>query len=310
MPTLESQSYVFDPRPHFPLLVAVKRYWVTGFESTDPDAVTLILAHATSFHKEHWEPVLEDLYGQMATAYSIGSPRPKIRDAWAIECPNHGESAVLNEETLQAGYLPIFSWEEYARAVHLILNGFGKGIDVDFKSRNLMGVGHSMGAHAIVLTRTIHPFVDWSSVVLIEPMFVRPEYTKGANDFLIGGANKRRDVWSSREEALKVFKERTFKSWDPRFVDLYVKYGLRDLPTLTYPDKTQGVTLSCTKAQEAATYSENHGRIKAQRNVAAFCKDIPTHVVFGAIADVKYAYALLGPLCIATNSSGWPLQPS
>ena len=41
------------------------------------------------------------------------------------------------------------SWEEYARAVHLVLNGLGKGINVDFKSRNLVGVGHSMGASAL-----------------------------------------------------------------------------------------------------------------------------------------------------------------
>lgn len=41
------------------------------------------------------------------------------------------------------------SWEDYGRAIHLILNGFGKGIDVDFQSRNLVGVGHSMGATAM-----------------------------------------------------------------------------------------------------------------------------------------------------------------
>jgi hypothetical protein len=41
------------------------------------------------------------------------------------------------------------SWEDYGWAIHLILNGLGKGIDVDFKSRNLVGVGHSMGAAAM-----------------------------------------------------------------------------------------------------------------------------------------------------------------
>ncbi|KAI0267395.1 Alpha/beta hydrolase fold-1 [Gloeopeniophorella convolvens] len=283
MPTLESQSYVFDARPDFPLLVAVKRYWVTGFESTDPDAVTLILAHATSSHKENWEPVLEDLYGKIATANSNDSPRPKIRDAWAIDCPNKGESAALIEGTLQGGSPPVYPWEEFARVINLILNGSGKGIDVDFKSRNLVGVGHSMGA----LAMTIEPFVNWSSAILVEPMFLNPKYVKGATKFLVGGANKRRDVWSSREEALKAFKERAFKSWDPRIVEVYVKYGLRDLPTLTYPDKTQGVTLSCTKAQEAATYADStDGRVKAERNAATFCKEVPTHAVFGEIGDV------------------------
>jgi hypothetical protein len=66
MPALQSQSYVFDPTPHCPLLVSVKRYWVPEFESKDANAATLILARATGFHKELWEPVLDDLYGQMA----------------------------------------------------------------------------------------------------------------------------------------------------------------------------------------------------------------------------------------------------
>jgi len=107
MPSLQSQSYVFDARPRYPLLVSVKRYWVPGFESTDADAATLILAHATSFHKEIWEPFLEDLYGLVAVASRGNAALPKIRDVWAIDCPNHGDSAILNEETLLSGYTPI-----------------------------------------------------------------------------------------------------------------------------------------------------------------------------------------------------------
>jgi hypothetical protein len=107
MPALRSQSYVFDARPHYPLLVSVKRYWVPEFEAKDADAATLVLAHATSFHKELWEPVLEELYDQVAVSSRANSSVMKIRDAWAIDCPNHGESAVLNEETLLSGYTPI-----------------------------------------------------------------------------------------------------------------------------------------------------------------------------------------------------------
>jgi hypothetical protein len=42
-------------------------------------------------------------------------------------------------------YYPV-QWEEYARSIHSFLSGFGTGVDVDFKSRNLVGIGHSMGA--------------------------------------------------------------------------------------------------------------------------------------------------------------------
>ncbi|KAF8497527.1 Alpha/beta hydrolase fold-1 [Russula emetica] len=283
---LQSQSYVFDARPHYPLLVSVKRYWVPEFESKDADAATLVLAHATGFHKELWEAVLEELYDQIAVSSGTSSSVLKIRDAWAIDCPNHGESAVLNEETLLTGYTPVFSWEEYARAIHLVLNGFGKGIDVNFMSRNLVGVGHSLGTSALVLTRTMHPFVSWSSAILLEPMFLHPNFLHRTGNFLKESTIKRRDVWDSREEAHKLFRERSLKSWDPRVIDLYVRYGLRELPTLAYPDKARGVTLKCTKVQESATYSENPGNVHSQRFLSNFCKDVPTHVIFGAIPDM------------------------
>jgi hypothetical protein len=105
MPTLQAESFVFDARPHYPFLIPVKRYWNDELSSLDDDAATLILAHATSFVNEHWEPVLDDLYGVMATTRSTGGRIPKIRDAWAIGCPNHGDAAVWNEEAFADGYL-------------------------------------------------------------------------------------------------------------------------------------------------------------------------------------------------------------
>ncbi len=173
------------------------------------------------------------------------------------------------------------------------------------------------------------PFVSWSTAILVEPMIV---HRNDKNELLLRGARKRLDVWSGREEASKYLRERLLKSWDPRVADIFVvctisyifctcalidsldgqKYGLRELPTLTYPDKTQGVTLSCTKAQEVvrdsvvhqyvpfntlniqATYGENVGRFKALKFLATFCKEVPTHVIFGEIADIKCVLYFFG----------------
>lgn len=44
--------------------------------------------------------------------------------------------------------LPV-GWEEYGRTVHGFLAGLGTGVDVDFSTRRLVGVGHSMGAVAM-----------------------------------------------------------------------------------------------------------------------------------------------------------------
>ncbi|KAI0037033.1 Alpha/beta hydrolase fold-1 [Vararia minispora EC-137] len=280
---MQNESFVFDARPHYPLLIPVKRYWHADLQSQDDDAVTLVFAHATSFHNEHWEPVLEDLFGLIGAVKSVGGRTAKIREAWAIGCPNHGDGGIWNEETLAEGYTP-FDWSEFGRSIHLVLAGLGKGVGVDFSQRKLVGVGHSMGAIAIVLATTWHPFVRWHSAILVEPMFVWPGCYERVNRILVESAPKRRDIWPDKETAHKQFLQR-FKSWDPRVIELYVRYGLRDLPSKLYPDQT-GVTLKCNKRSEAETYKDAHGRMTAQRYLPTFCAGTPTHAVFGAVPDI------------------------
>ena len=90
----------------------------------------------------------------------------------------------------------------------------------------------------------------------------------------------RRDVWPSREDAVASFKRSKFyQAWDPRVLDRWVQFGLRDVPgpedeesrdgglTLTKTDrwlefgkdgvkksKKREVTLTTTKHQEVFTY--------------------------------------------------------
>ncbi len=157
---LSSESYVFDPRPDFPLVSTAKRYWKAG-SSHDPNGVTLIFTHGTGFHKEQWEPTIEELYRR------AGVP---IREVWAIDAPNHGDAALLNYETLKWGYQRVCEdtiltlgslldvtfisvrWGDYGRSVHAFLTGLGTGVNVDFSKRRLVGIGHSMGAVALCVT--------------------------------------------------------------------------------------------------------------------------------------------------------------
>ncbi|KAI0329983.1 hypothetical protein GY45DRAFT_1324220 [Cubamyces sp. BRFM 1775] len=283
---MQSKPYTFDARPAFPLLVTARQYWTPDCSRDDPDAVTLVFAHATGFHKEHWEPTLEHLFAGLRDQGAV-----KVRDAWCIDAPNHGEAAKLNERTLQWGYAPVFPWEEYARAVHLFLAGLGKGVDVDFSTRKLVGIGHSMGATAIILSQTYQPPLPYVSVILIDPMLL-PSWVDslppdaGTRNILLEGAEKRRDIWPSREEAWQQFKSRPpWKIWDERVLKLYVQHGLRDLPTAEYPDKTEGVTLTCTKVQEAACYRDKLGRTKAYRYLPHLCDVLPVHFIWGEIPD-------------------------
>lgn len=74
----------------------------------------------------------------------------------------------------------------------------------------------------------------------------------------------RRDIWPSRKAAEEGFKRSPFyQTWDPRVLERWVRYGLRDLPTPHHPlnDKTvtdknnTPVTLRTPLHQEVFTFS-------------------------------------------------------
>ncbi|KAI0357837.1 hypothetical protein OH77DRAFT_1370376, partial [Trametes cingulata] len=309
---MESKSYVFDPRPAFPLLITARRYWSSDCPQDDPDALTLVFAHATGFHKEHWEPALAHLFAlaresREGKGAKEGKGRVRIRDAWAIDAPNHGEAAILNERELLWGYEPVFPWEEYARAVHLFLAGLGCGVDVDSPKRRIVGVGHSMGASAIILSQTYQPPLPYVGTVLVEPMLLPPSLPSPSSpssssptsdktsspqpqapklaprNVLLEGAERRRDAWPSRAAARAQFESRLpWKAWDPRVLEVYVRIGLREVPGASGEG---AVTLTCTKAQEAACYRDALGRTKAYRFLAHVCAAMPVHFIWGALQD-------------------------
>lgn len=81
----------------------------------------------------------------------------------------------------------------------------------------------------------------------------------------------RRDIWPSRKAAAESFSRSPFyKAWDSRVLERWVKYGLRELPTLIFPDAPdptakhessqetgdgRPVTLTTTRHQEVFTFS-------------------------------------------------------
>lgn len=284
MSTLSSQEYVFDPRPHYPLLVTAKRYWdPESAYLDDTSAYTLVFLHGVGFHKENWEPTIDDLY--TLSKGGKGEEKLRIRELWSIDCPNHGDAAVLNEKTLLYGYGDIFGWEEYARSVHLFLSGLGKGVDVDFSKRRLVGIGHSMGAISVLLSSNYFPQIRYEAVVLCDPMTFDIRRA-GGGVVLSEGSKGRRDIWSSKEDAYATLKSRpAWEIWDDRVLRLYAEKGMRSLPTAYYPDKTQGVTLACSRVQETACYRDSLGCIRVYDHFRDFVARQPTHIIYGAIDD-------------------------
>ncbi|KAJ3869036.1 Alpha/beta hydrolase fold-1 [Lentinula novae-zelandiae] len=274
---LLSESYIFDPRPHYPLLSTLKRFWnLSWTDSNSPDGLTLLFTHGTGFHKEQWEPTIDYLLEliRVSTASNSAQRRSslncrnndiKIREIWTIDAPNHGDAGVLNEKSLRNGYEPAFpKWQEYAHNIHAFLTGRGQTLlgtylksdseddrtvipNFDFSNHTIVCIGHSIGAISLLLSLDLAPSIEShiniSSMIFIEPMTMPPTLASFQDlaEKLASGSRSRRDVWPSAEEAYKMFKtRRTWRSWDDRVLKIFVDTGLRPLPTLNYPNTQHG----------------------------------------------------------------------
>lgn len=107
---------------------------------------------------------------------------------------------------------------------------------------------------------------------------------------------------------------------------------MRELPTSDYPDKTEGVTLKCTRAYEAvcalhsnayspesifmlfastsdcetaikACYRDhtNTGRVRGYTYLAALCSAYPVHILYGAVDDYMYVPPSSCLSCLCTD---------
>ncbi|KAJ3930534.1 MAG: Alpha/beta hydrolase fold-1 [Lentinula lateritia] len=298
-PPLLSESYVFDPRPYYPLVSTVKRFWDPSWTV---DGLTLVFTHGTGFHKEQWEPTIDDL---LELIRQQNPNKIKVREIWTIDAPNHGDAAILNEKSLQHGYEAVFQWQEYARSIHAFLTGRGRTLlgnlnldsenravmdNFDFSSHTIVGIGHSMGAISLLLSLDFVPSIEslFASMIFVEPMTMEPPVSgsKGPAKKLASGSQSRRDIWPSAEEAYKMLKtRRTWQSWDDRVLKLFVETGLRPLPTLNYPDVKDGVTLKCTRDQETATYRDTHGWVTMYRGLPSYASRVRIHIYYGKIHD-------------------------
>lgn len=101
--------------------------------------------------------------------------------------------------------------------------------------RPIVGVAHSMGGNNLINLSLMHPRL-FTSLVLIDPVIMQESSERGS--FLPAKAStQRRDRWPSRKAARAAFERSKFyQTWDPRVLNNWVEHGLRELPTLLYPD--------------------------------------------------------------------------
>jgi pimeloyl-ACP methyl ester carboxylesterase len=219
------------------LYLEAKQY--TPLSNPDPQDgdITILSTGATSFPKEMYEPLWDEL---LIHAESTGL---RIRAIWCVDKVDHGASGILNERT--QGDDP--SYFDLSRDIMHMTNIYREQMP-----QPIYAIGHSMGATALLELSRIHPRL-LSGIIPIDPIIGSSASSIGV--ILAANSAKRPDLWNSRQEAAKVFRSaRALKRWDPRVMDLWLEFGLRETPTLLYPEPGK-VTLTTTKANESWSYA-------------------------------------------------------
>lgn len=135
----------------------------------------------------------------------------------------------------------------------------------------VVGIGHSMGAAALLMAETLAPGT-FTRIVAIEPIIFPPPYAPVDHHPLAEGARRRRPFFPSPDDALEHFATRpVFAAWDRRALDAYVTCGLRQEGDVW--------VLACPPEYEAAFFAQGaaHGAWDRLGEVAA-----PVLVVAGA----------------------------
>jgi lipase len=214
--------------------------WGAGREARSG---TILLAHATGFHARCWDRVVAHL---------------DAHHVIAVDQRGHGRSDKA---------FPIH-WQDFGQD----LAGLIRALDLT----DVIGVGHSMGGHAITQAAAAEP-QRFRRLVLIDPVIVSPEEYAAAGGATLASAwqhptAKRRNHWASADEMFERFKDRPpFAAWDRNVLRDYCEYGL-------LPDPSgNGLVLACPPEFEAAVYMAARGNAGVYDSVRAL--DVPVLLV-------------------------------
>lgn len=186
--------------------------WDWPGPDTEP---TLLLVHANGFHARCWDQVIALL--------------PEHRCV-ALDLRGHGRSAKS---------APPADWRPFGADVAAVADALGLA--------GALGVGHSIGGHAVALAATLAP-AAFARLLLIDPVILAPERYTGARpgEHFVA---RRRDRWPDAAAMIARFQDRPpYSRWDPAVLRDYCTHGL-----LPAPDG-DGFLLACPPAFEGALY--------------------------------------------------------
>jgi lipase len=202
----------------------------------------VFFCHATSFHARIWDRVIAHL--------------PRELHCFAFDARGHGRSGKP---------APPYIWRNFGLDVVAITESLGLS--------GAVGVGHSMGGHAVTLAAALNPS-SFSALVLFDPVIRAQDQYLGywrKTEFV----RKRRNRWASPQEMFERFENRPpFDSWDRNVLLDYCDYGLEP----SGDGDVNSYILACPPAIEASIY-ENSSAPEANIYPEIASITIPVHVV-------------------------------
>ena len=203
-------------------------------------APTLLMVHATGFHGRVWDRTIAQL-----------PPRHVL----ALELRGHGRS----------GRRDFDGWEDFGRDVA----AFGAAHDL----QGAVGIGHSMGAHALVQAAAFQPG-RFSRLVLVDPTIMAPDFYQVPRPEPAAShpAAQRKNHFESAQAMFDRFADRVpYRVFDRQALRDYCDHGLRPAPAGV------GFELACAPATEAAVYVRSRSNLGVHASVRAL--RIPVLVV-------------------------------
>lgn len=139
----------------------------------------------------------------------------------------------------------------------------------------IIGVGHSAGGAALLLTEARHPGT-FSMIVAYEPIIRTPEIRAAGASSRSSATERRRAIFPSREEAYHRFRSRPpFDVTTDSALAAYVDYAFDDLPD-------GSVQLRCLPIHEAAVYRQGWDAYIYEQLDKVLC---PVLIAYGSMSD-------------------------
>jgi lipase len=198
----------------------------------------VLLCHAAGFHGRIWDQVIARL--------------PNSIRCYSYDARGHGVSSKPT---------PPYAWRDFGIDAAAIAQALGLS--------NALGVGHSLGGHAVTLGAALRPGA-FAGLLLMDPV-IRPRDQYIGPWTKAGFVAKRRNRWATPDAMFESFAGRPpFDAWDRDSLRDYCRYAL--LPA------GEDYVLACPPDVEASIYEESPA-VESNIYPEIATIDIPVHVV-------------------------------